>query len=138
MEECRQEVGDLKEVFPIGSYACSDCSSIVDEYPSNLGRDASTRSIFLATQRPFQARCALSCPSKAPISLGNALPPSELLGDSQPCNASSRSSNGVKQRRRKSENQRLPEPSRKRHADILAFAKCQNRFQLLRFDVREA
>ena len=32
-EECRQEVGDLKEVFPIGSYVCSDCSNIVEEYP---------------------------------------------------------------------------------------------------------
>ena len=32
-EERRQEVGDLKEVFPVGSYVCSDCSNIVEEYP---------------------------------------------------------------------------------------------------------
>ena len=32
-EERRQEVGDLREVFPIGSYVCSDCSNIVEEYP---------------------------------------------------------------------------------------------------------
>ena len=37
-EECRQEVGDLKEVFPIGSYVCSDCSNIVEEYPKRRGR----------------------------------------------------------------------------------------------------
>ena len=32
-EERRQEVGDLKEVFPIGSYVCSNGSNIVEEYP---------------------------------------------------------------------------------------------------------
>ena len=37
-EECRQEVGDLKEVFPIGSYVCSGCSNIVEEYPKRRGR----------------------------------------------------------------------------------------------------
>ena len=32
-EKRRQDVGDLKEVFPIGPYVCSDCSNIVEEYP---------------------------------------------------------------------------------------------------------
>ena len=32
-KEHRQEVGDLKDVFPISSYVCSDCSNIVEEYP---------------------------------------------------------------------------------------------------------
>ena len=136
-EECRQEVGDLKEVFPIGSYVCSDCSNIVEEYPKCRG-DATTRNAFLATQRPFQARVRALLHEQGPHFLGKVLPPSELLGDSQPYNASSRSSNGLQQRRGNSENRCLPEPSRKRHADILAFAECQNRFQLMRFDVREA
>ena len=33
-EERRQAVGDLKEVFLIGSYVCSDCSNIVEEHPT--------------------------------------------------------------------------------------------------------
>ena len=37
-EECRQGVGDLKEVFTIGSYVCSDCSNIVEEYPKRRVR----------------------------------------------------------------------------------------------------
>ena len=136
-EECRQEVGDLKEVFPIGSYVCSGCSNIVEEYPKRRGRCQYAERLQQHNDY-FKPECALSCPRKAPISLGNVLPPSELLGVSQPCNTSIRSSNGLKQQRGNSENRRLPEPSRKRHTDILAFAECQNRFQLVRFDVREA
>ena len=32
-ESRRQEVGDLNEVFPVGSYVCLDCSKIVEEFP---------------------------------------------------------------------------------------------------------
>ena len=53
-EKRRQEVGDLKEVFPIGSNVCSDCSNIVEEYPKL--RERWVRSAFLASQRPLQAR----------------------------------------------------------------------------------
>ena len=64
-EKRRQEVGDLKEVFPIGSYVCSDCSNIVDEYEKLRG-DASTWIVFSATQQSFQARVCALLPEQGP------------------------------------------------------------------------